>query len=188
MPISERFYIAGVRGLRALSPLLARGESKLAVGVRGREGAARRLVAWGRKREAGPLVWFHAPSVGEGLVAKAVMEALGREAAGIRTVFTHFSPSAEALAARIGAAAHDYLPWDVPSEVGPVLDALTPSMVAFTKTEVWPVLSREALRRGIPTVLVGAALPEGSSRLSALARPFLEPAFGRLAAVHAIAE
>ena len=91
-------------------------------------------------------------------------------------------------ARRIRADTSDYLPWDVVSETGSVLDALGPSLIAFTKTEVWPTLAAEAARRGIPLVLVAGTLPEGSSRLSPLARPILRPAFAKLAAVHAISE
>jgi len=190
MPLSELLYGGLLRGFRVASPLLAHGDSKLARGVRGRREAVRRLVSWAarERRPATPLVWLHAPSVGEGLQARAVLEALRAEAPDVQTVFTHFSPSAEALAARMPADVAGYLPWDVAGEVGPALDALRPSALAFTKTEVWPVLAREASARGVPCVLIAGTLPEGSSRLSPLARAFLRPAFSRLAAVHATHE
>jgi 3-deoxy-D-manno-octulosonic-acid transferase len=61
-------------------------------------------------------------------------------------------------------------------------------LIAFTKTEVWPVLAREAAERSTLLALVAATLPAGSSRLSRVARPVLRPAFTRLAAVHAITD
>lgn len=179
----------GMYGLRAVAPLFARGDSKLARGVRGRRAAWHRLVAWGRTHRDPdrPLVWFHAPSVGEGLQARAVLEAFQARCPEVQAVFTHFSPSAEPLAARMPVDVADYLPWDVAGEVGPVLDALAPDLVAFTKTEVWPVLVREARRRGVPSVLVAATLPEGSSRLRWPARRVLAPALDGLAGLFAIA-
>lgn len=189
MSVLETVYAAAVRGARVASPLVARGDSKIARAVRGRRGVVERLEAWartGRDRRR-HLLWIHAPSVGEGLQARAVLEATLERRPDLQTVFTHFSPSAEALASRMPADVADYLPWDVPGEVDPVLDVLQPDLVAFTKTEVWPVLSRSARRRGIPTALVAATLPEDSSRLRWPAREVLRPALGRLAAVLAIA-
>ena len=66
----------GAPGLaRALTPL-ARGQGKVSRALRGRRDAHHALAAWGRghRASARPLVWFHAPSVGEGLQARAVLE------------------------------------------------------------------------------------------------------------------
>lgn len=189
----ETAYHLAARGghllARLATPLLARSSSKLARGLRGRRGAVDRLVEWGRRaREVDrPLVWFHAPSVGEGLQARAVLESLAAIRPDAQTLFTHFSPSAEGLAGRMPADAADYLPWDVPAELRPVLDAVRPTLVAFTKTEVWPALVREAGRRGGDSVLIAATLPAGSSRLRWPAGEVLRPAVSRLAAVMAIA-
>jgi 3-deoxy-D-manno-octulosonic-acid transferase len=122
------------------------------------------------------------------VVLAALAERAAVEGRPLETVFTHFSPSAEALAASMPVDVAAYLPWDVPSAVGPVLDALHPDLVVFTKTEVWPVMSREARRRGIPTALVAATLPEGSSRLRWPTREVLRPSVRRLASVLAIGE
>jgi 3-deoxy-D-manno-octulosonic-acid transferase len=105
----------------------------------------------------------------------------------VQMIFTHFSPSAERLADRMPADVVDYLPWDLPSQVSPALDAIRPDLVAFTKTEVWPTLMRGADHRGIPTALIAATLPASSSRLRWPARSVLRPALARLSAVLAIA-
>lgn len=189
MPIQEALYRLAVRGIRGVSPLFARGSSKLARGLRGRRTAAAELVAWGREeRDPGrPLAWFHAPSVGEGFQARAVAEALRDLRPDVQVVHTYFSPSAEAFADRLPADTVGFLPWDLPDETGPVLDALRPDLLAFTKTEVWPVLSAEAERRGVPLYLVGATLPVSAGRLRPAGRWLLRPAFRRLEAVAAIA-
>jgi len=190
MPIRESLYGLVIRALRAVTPLAARGDSKLARGIRGRRSAAEVLIQWAREeRDPGrPVAWFHAPSVGEGFQARAVAEALLRLRPEVQVVYTYFSPSAVAFADRMPASRSGYLPWDLPEEVGAVLDALSPDLLAFTKTEVWPVLSAEAAARGVPIYLVGASLPEGAGRLRPGARWLLRPAFRRLRRVAAISE
>ncbi|MEX2529237.1 MAG: glycosyltransferase N-terminal domain-containing protein [Gemmatimonadota bacterium] len=179
-----------LRLLRATSPLLAAGESKVARGIRGRQGAVETLEEWaGRARTPDrPLVWFHAPSVGEGLQARAVLEALRTERGDLQAVFTHFSPSAEGLARSMPVEVAGYLPWDTHSESRRVLAALRPSLLVFTKTEVWPTLAREAERQGAHVVLAAATLPEHAGRLRPGVRHLLAPVFRRLDRVLAISE
>lgn len=168
--------------------MLARGEGKLARGIRGRQEVLERMGRWsvsGRDSER-PVVWFHAPSVGEGLQARAVIEALRERRPEVQVVYTYFSPSAETFARSVPAELADYLPWDVPSAVGRALDLIRPDLLAFSKTDVWPNLTREAARRGIPMVLLSATLPESSSRMGGGARHLLGPAYRRLNHVAAI--
>lgn len=188
MSLRETCYRLTVRALRAVSPLAARGDSKLARGIRGRRDAAATLVERAREERDPdrPLAWIHAPSVGEGFQALAVVEALLELRADVQVVYTYFSPSAGPFAGRMPAIHAGFLPWDLPDETGPVLEALRPDLLAFTKTEVWPVLSAEAARRGVPLFLVGGSLPAGAGRLSAPGRWILRPAFRRLRSVAAI--
>ena len=190
MPLAALPYRFAQALLRALTPLLARGHSKLARGMRGRRHAHERLRRWGgERRDPGrPTVWVHAPSVGEGLQARAVIEALRGRRPDVQVVFTHFSPSAEALAREMPAECADYVPWDLPSAVGPLLDALRPALVAFTKTEVWPVLVEEATRRGIPTAMIAGTLPPTSSRARWPARWLLRPSWQALSLVAAVSQ
>jgi len=177
-------YRVAVRALRRSAPLLALGGPKVARGIRGRRHAAGTLVTWGRRERDPdrPTVWFHAPSVGEGLQAGAVLGALVERRPGLQVAFTHFSPSAEGLGERLGADVSAYLPWDVEASVAAVLDALRPDLLAFTKTEVWPVLVAAATRRGVPVVIVAATVPEGAGRMRWPARRTLAPTWGRLTA------
>ena len=87
------------------------------------------------------LVWFHAPSVGEGLQARAILEVLRGRHPDWQIAFTHFSPSAEAAAARQPADVHAYLPADIPADVEAALDALSPNALVFVKLDVWPELA-----------------------------------------------
>jgi 3-deoxy-D-manno-octulosonic-acid transferase len=190
-------YRVAMRAVRAAAPALARAagvvrgqSSKLARGVRGRGAAHEALAAWGReRRDAGrPAVWLHAPSVGEGLVARAVLDALRARRPELQVAFTHFSPSAEELAARLGADVHAYLPWDVAEPVRHALDGVRPNLVALTKTEVWPVLVEEAVRRGIPVALVGGVVPPGAGRMRWPARALLRSTWSRLSLACAVTE
>jgi 3-deoxy-D-manno-octulosonic-acid transferase len=189
MRLPELLYTAALLALRPALPLLARGEGKLARGVRGRRGVIERLEAWARAERdpARPLVWLHAPSVGEGLQARAVAERLREVRPDAQLVYTFFSPSAERFARSVPADFADYLPLDVPADVRRALDALRPDVIAFTKTEVWPTLAREAKQRGVRLALLSATLPASSSRLSGIARPLLATTFGRLDRLAAIA-
>ena len=175
-------YRLAVRAARLAAPLLGRHRSKLGRGMAARRGAHARLEAWAREARdpARPLAWFHAPSVGEGLQARAVMEALRALRPDLQVAFTHFSPSAEPLARRFGADVADYLPWDARDLLGPVLERLAPDVVVFTKTEVWPVLVEEAGRRGTPAALVAGTVPPGAGRRSRPARLLLGPTWRRL--------
>lgn len=186
-------YRLAQKGIRFVGPfaglLPGAGAAKLARGIAGRRGADERLVRWGRdgRDPARPVVWFHAPSVGEGLQARAVLEVLRERRADVQVVFTHFSPSAERLAAAMPADVAGYLPWDLAGPVARVLHALQPDMLAFTKTEVWPVLATAATARGIPVTLVAATLPAGAGRLRWPARTLLRPTWAGLDQVATIA-
>lgn len=178
------------RLLRAGAPVLGRGGSKPARLIAGRSASLGRLLAWTRTERdpARAGAWLHAPSVGEAHQARAVLEALIGRRAGLQVVFTHFSPSAEEAAARMPAGWAGYLPWDLPEEMTRALDALDPGVVAFTKTEVWPVLVQDAARRGIPVALIGGSVPSGARRLRPRARSLLRPTWSRLSLACAITE
>ncbi|HEX2092102.1 MAG TPA: glycosyltransferase N-terminal domain-containing protein [Longimicrobiaceae bacterium] len=188
MPITESLYVSALQIARPLLPLLARGSGKLARGIRGRRGVLERMERWAREERdpARPLVWFHAPSVGEGLQARAVMEVFRARRPDVQVAYTFFSPSAEGFAATVPTDFHDYLPLDLPGDVRHALELLRPEVIAFSKTDVWPVLTREAKRRGIRLALLSGTLPESSSRLSGAARALLRPAYTRLDRVAAI--
>lgn len=182
-PVNVAYRLA-VGALRLAAPVLSRGSSKLARGFAGRRHAHELLEAWGVavRDPDRPVVWFHAPSVGEGLQAEAVIQALRRACPEAQFVYTFFSPSAEELAERLDVDVATYLPWDLQSVSDRVLDALSPSVIVFTKTEVWPVLVDAARRRRVPVAIVGAAVPDGAGRMSPLARRFLRPTWQRLSA------
>src|SRR5205807_1362178 len=168
----------------------ARFDKKLARGLDARRGVTQRLAAWAKsERDPGrPLVWVHAASVGEGLQAKPVLEALRAEAPSWQLAYTFFSPSAERLARTLPADVADYLPLDRPVDVAAVLDALKPTALVFSKLDVWPELTLAAARRGVKLGLISATVAPHSSRLRWPTRGWAEPAYRALDRIGTISE
>jgi 3-deoxy-D-manno-octulosonic-acid transferase len=129
---------------------------------------------------------MHAPSVGEGLQARPVVELLRASHPELQVAYTHFSPSAERFARSLGADFTDYLPFDTPGDARAALDALRPRAIVFSKLDVWPVLAREAAARGVRLGLTSATLAEESTRRGGLAASLLYDAYASLDAVGAI--
>lgn len=171
----------------ALAPT---GGGKTRRALRARHGIRRRYEAWGRaaRDPQRPLLWMHAPSVGEGLQARPVIDLLRASHPELQIAYTHFSPSAERFAASVGADFTDYLPFDTPGDARAALDALRPRALVFSKLDVWPVLAREAAARSVRLGLTSATLAESSSRRGGIAASLLRDAYALLDAVGAIDE
>ena len=181
-------YRGTVRIATALLPLAASISPKLAQAHRARAGVLDRMRAWADalRDPTRPLAWFHAPSVGEGLQAEAVMQALHAARPVWQLVYTHFSSSAEALARRTPADLADYLPYDTPEAAEALIDILRPSALVFTKLDLWPELATRAAARGVKVLLVAATVRPGSGRLGWPARSLLAPGYGALTAAAAV--
>lgn len=190
MPRTSPFYRVLARAAFSAVPLVTPFSAKLARGLAGRRAAVGTFAAWastGRDRRR-PLIWCHAPSVGEGHQARAVLEVVRARHPEWQIAFTHFSPSAESDAARQPADVHAYLPPDLPSDVDAALDALAPSALVFVKLDVWPELACRAAERGIPALLVAATVSPLSARTGWPARALTRAAYTALSAAGAIAE
>jgi 3-deoxy-D-manno-octulosonic-acid transferase len=179
MPATSLTYRVLAAVGSALAPVAGIGDAKLREGHAGRRGALARLAAWGsRHREPGrPLVWFHASSVGEGLQAESVLRELRTLLPAAQYAYTHFSPSARPLAARMPADVADFLPYDRPVEVSAALDALRPELLVFAKLDLWPELATRAAGRGTLVALVAATVSPGSGRLRWPARSLLRAGY-----------
>jgi 3-deoxy-D-manno-octulosonic-acid transferase len=183
-------YRLSVHVATRAAPLVARFDKKVARGLDGRRGLAARLAGWAaaQRDPKRPLIWMHAPSVGEGLQAKPVLETLRAERPDWQLAFTFFSPSAERLAKNLPVDVADYLPIDRPSEVAAVLDALQPNALVFSKLDVWPELTLAAARRGVKLGLISATVSPHSSRLRWPTRGWSAPAYRALDSVGTISE
>ena len=164
------------------------GDSKLARAIAGRRGLIERYRAFGSsgRDPARPLVWFHAPSVGEGLQATPVMSRLRERRTDVQLAYTHFSPSAAGFAQRTAADFRDYLPFDSAAAMRAAVDALAPTALIFSKLDVWPILVEQAVSRGVRLGMISATLAESSGRRSGLAAAVSRDAYAALEAVGAI--
>ena len=173
------------RGAAAVAP---NSESKLLRSLRARRGIRARYRAWGAagREVTRPLLWMHAPSVGEGLQARPVLDLMRARRPDVQLAYTHFSPSASAFARGLDVDFHDYLPFDTPGDCRAALDALAPTALVFSKLDVWPVITREARARGVRLGMVSATLARSSSRRSRAASAVLRDAYAALEVVGAI--
>ncbi|HVX41112.1 MAG TPA: glycosyltransferase N-terminal domain-containing protein [Gemmatimonadaceae bacterium] len=173
------------RGAAAVAP---NSESKILRTLRARRGIRARYRTWGEtQRDRGrPLLWMHAPSVGEGLQARPVLELMRARHPDVQLAYTHYSPSAKAFARGLDVDFQDYLPFDTPGDADAALTALTPTALVFSKLDVWPVITREARTRGVRLGMISATLARGSSRRSRTATALLRDAYAALEIVGAI--
>lgn len=173
------------RGAAAVAP---NSESKLLRSLRARRGIRARYRSWGaaQRDKTRPLLWMHAPSVGEGLQARPVLDLMRARRPDVQLAYTHFSPSATAFARGLDVDFHDFLPFDTPGDCRVALEALAPTALVFSKLDVWPVITAQARARGVRLGMVSATLARGSSRRSRTASAVLHDAYAALEVVGAI--
>lgn len=187
-PLVRYPYEAAGAVSRLAVKLAPPGRSKLLRTLVSRRGLLERYESWALSNRdvSRPLLWVHAPSVGEGLQALPVIQRFRRARPDVQLAYTFYSPSAERFAATTGAAFFDYLPFDSASEMERALDALRPTAIVFSKLDVWPVLATTAASRGVKLGLLSATVPESSRRRSRLALLALRDAYASLDSVGAI--
>jgi len=178
-------YESAARLARALSSVAPSTRHKLLATFAERRGVLARFAAFDRDSRR-PLLWMHAPSVGEGLQARPVLKLARSQRPDLQLAYTYFSPSARSFAAALDVDFRDALPFDTTHDMRAALAALAPSALVFSKLDVWPTLVREAARRGTRLGLVSATLAASSSRRSALATALLRETYARLERVGAI--
>lgn len=178
-------YEGVARLARALVSVAPPSGHKLVATFAARRGVIDRYRAFARDT-ARPLLWMHAPSVGEGLQARPVLEMMRARRREAQLAYTFFSPSARAFAAALDVDFHDVLPFDATPDMRAAVRALAPTALVFSKLDVWPTLAREASDRGTRLGLISATLAAGSSRRRGIASALLRDAYGRLDLVGAI--
>lgn len=187
-PLLRIPYAAAGAAAHAAALLAPPAGGKALASLRARRGVLTRFTEWGsRARDVRrPLVWLHAPSVGEGLQARPVIVRLRERRPDLQVAYTFFSPSAEKFAQNIGADFCDYLPFDTRGAADAALDALRPTALVFSKLDVWPSLTERAAARGVRLGLVSATLAASSARRTRFGALLLRDAYRALDAVGAI--
>lgn len=173
---------AWLRTYQAATSLLSFGTPLVlaARGWQGKEDPARRGERTGTAslpRPGGPLVWFHAASVGETNAVLPVIERLLAEREDLSVLLTTGTLTSAALAKRRlpARAVHQFIVLDVPEYVRAFLDHWRPDLAVFAESEIWPNLILEASRRAVPIALVNARMSGRSARrwrrLGGVSRP-----------------
>ena len=183
-------YRTAVRLGVALAPGLGWFNPRLRSAIKERREAGERLLEWSRTaRDSNrPLIWFHASSVGEGLQAESVILQLRRLRPDCQVVYTHFSPSAAGLAARLPVDVADYLPYDLPGAMDRLLRSLEPHLLVFSKVDLWPELATRASTSGAEVAMIAATVSPGSGRRRWPARRLLSPGYQVVAAAAAVSQ
>ena len=160
---------------------------KIQEGIKGRKRVFTELAA--QLQTARPLektAWFHFTSVGEFEQAKPLIEAIYAET---RIVLTFFSPSVAPNARSYPYAdAAVYLPLDTLRNAERLTRLIEPTLIVFSKFDIWPNLVWRASKHGIPIIVVAGTLHAESKRLSRFAKPFFRSVHGHIRVHCAISE
>ncbi len=131
---------------------------KLRESLEGRREAGARWEQWAAANRArDPLIWVHAASVGEALAAEPIVKRLKALPAHPIVVHTHTSPSMARWPRLLSADATGYAPGEWANALRRTFDALRPSLLVFTRGDIWPGLVAEASGRSIPMAVAGAS-------------------------------
>ncbi|MYE91462.1 hypothetical protein F4X33_20985 [Candidatus Poribacteria bacterium] len=149
----------------------ARFSPKIRAGLAGRRSVFDSIEAQlGSARELSQTAWFHFTSVGEFEQVKPLIEAFKDD---VRIVLTYFSPSVHPNVSNYPH--HDaaiYLPLDTSRNAKRLFQIIRPSLLVFSKFDIWPNLVWHAAKYKVPIALIAGTLQPKSKRLASFARPF----------------
>lgn len=133
--------------------------------AKGKEDRSRRRERYGYAsvaRPPGPLVWFHAASVGEtNAVIPLIKEVRRRGIAVLLTTGT--ITSAKVVRGRLGTdVIHQYVPLDLKPAISRFLEYWHPDLAIMAESEIWPMTILELGKRHIPQVLVNGRISDRS--------------------------
>lgn len=163
-PALLRLYLFGSRRAGPLARRhLARRQAK------GREHPERlpeRMGVPGLARPEGPLVWFHAASVGEAASLLELLRRLERAHPGLTCLVTTVTlTSQEYLVDRLpDGSLHQFAPVDVVPWIDAFLDHWRPDVAVWTESEFWPAMLSRVSARGTPMLLINARISNRSYR------------------------
>lgn len=105
----------------------------------------------------GPVVWFHAASLGEFEQGRPVIEALRQKFPHYKILLTFFSPSGYEIRKNYAGADYVYyLPADTPGNARRFIEIVKPEFAIFIKYEYWFNYLAEMHKNEIPVFIVSA--------------------------------
>ena len=151
-----------------------------------REGFAERLGWIPRKVQlklAGKkVVWIHAVSVGESILALHFLEALKKEQPSVTILITVTTPTAREMVQKKKKDEDVllYLPVDFKGAVRRFADAVKPAALVLFETEIWPNLIWELSDRQVPIFIVNGRISEKALHAYQKVSFFLKPILNRI--------
>jgi 3-deoxy-D-manno-octulosonic-acid transferase len=113
-------------------------------------------------------------------MALPILQRLRSELPGVQLAYTFFSPSAEQFAASLDVDFAAYLPFDTRSAADRIVSALRPTVLVYSKLDVWPILTERAHARGVHLGLISGSMPARSGRTHGIGAAILRDAYGVL--------
>ncbi len=115
-------------------------------------------------RGDGPLIWFHAASVGETLSVLALIDRMGVALPQAQFLMTSGTgSSAKLVATRLPPrTVHQFAPLDAPGPMKRFLRHWRPDAAVFVESELWPQMLRRTYESGARMAMVNARLSERS--------------------------
>ncbi|AEI94493.1 3-deoxy-D-manno-octulosonic acid transferase [Roseobacter litoralis] len=141
------------RKLRAAGVPIVRAHEKLGHATAMREGS-------------GPLIWFHAASVGESMSVLSLIAEMGRQMPRANFLITSgTATSAKMVANHLPPrTVHQFAPLDAPGPLRRFIRHWRPDCVVFVESELWPQMLRLTRDSGAKMILVNARLSETSQK------------------------
>ncbi|KAK7345430.1 hypothetical protein VNO77_16034 [Canavalia gladiata] len=126
-----------------------------------------RLGRPSQPRRPGPLLWFHAVSLGEGMIAIPVIKHCIRKMPHVNVLMTITTMSAfEVLSNSLPSEIIlQFSPLDTPTSIHSFLDYWKPNTIVLMESELWPNLIMDASRNGITLALLNARMSEKSFKI-----------------------
>jgi 3-deoxy-D-manno-octulosonic-acid transferase len=127
-------------------------------------------------------MWIHAVSVGESVVAVAMIEKLLLENPQVPIVVTNMTPTGSAwISDKLGERVTNlYAPYDHPWVVKNFLQQVRPRLLVLIETEIWPTWLQQAQQASIPVLLINGRLSERSATRYARVDFWSRPMFAAL--------
>ncbi|KAL5545957.1 hypothetical protein UlMin_005644 [Ulmus minor] len=134
-----------------------------------------RLGSASLPRPPGPLLWFHAVSLGEGVAAIPVIKECAQRRPDLTILMTTTTVSAfEVIKNRLPSGIiYQFAPLDTPTVMDAFLSYWKPNAIVIMESELWPNLIMDASRKGIALALLNARVSAKSFKH--WSRPLLLP-------------
>ncbi|MCG8270451.1 lipid IV(A) 3-deoxy-D-manno-octulosonic acid transferase [Aquamicrobium sp. NLF2-7] len=169
------YRYAGAAAFPLMGPYVAWRASK---GKEDKGRSKERYGIAGQQRPDGPLIWFHAASVGETIAIVPLVQTI--LSYGVNIVLTTGTvTSAKVVRERLGdSVIHQYVPLDIKPAVSRFLNHWQPDLAIIAESEIWPMTILELGARNIPQVLVNGRMSDKSfaswTRRASLAEALFE--------------